>query len=112
MRKSHLHHLQILGQKYFYKILEEPKRIILHNTLVAAHKADQQKQIISQYLTRYTIDMQVEPTCAASEINSNTRSLPEIVSHISPKVPFSSVKPTARASAKEREPFLSPICST
>jgi hypothetical protein len=49
-------------------------------------------------------------TCAESEISSKTRSLPDTVSHISPRVPFSSVKPAARASAKEREPFLSPIC--
>lgn len=48
-------------------------------------------------------------TCAESEINNKTRSLPEIVSHMSPKVPFSSVKPAARASSKEQEPFLKQI---
>lgn len=49
-------------------------------------------------------------TWAASEIKSKTKSLPDIVSHISPKVPVSSVNPAARASANEREPFLRPIC--
>jgi hypothetical protein len=49
-------------------------------------------------------------TCAESEINNNTRSLPDIVSHMSPRVPLSSVNPASRASLKEREPFLSPIC--
>ena len=51
-----------------------------------------------------------QPTWAASEIKSKTKSLPEMVSHISPRVPFSSVKPAARASENEREPFLKPIC--
>jgi len=49
------------------------------------------------------------PTCAASEIKSSTKSLPDTVSHMSPRVPSSSLKPAARASAKEREPFLRPI---
>jgi hypothetical protein len=48
-------------------------------------------------------------TCAASDISSNTRSLPETVSQISPKVPLSSVNPAARASSKDLDPFRRPI---
>jgi hypothetical protein len=51
----------------------------------------------------------MEQTCAASDISSNTRSLPEIVSQISPKVPLSSVNPAARASSKDLDPFRRPI---
>jgi hypothetical protein len=48
-------------------------------------------------------------TYAASDISSNTRSLPETVSQISPKVPLSSVNPAARSSSKDLDPFRRPI---
>jgi len=53
--------------------------------------------------------MSMKQTCAASEISSNTRSLSETVSQISPKVPLSSVNPAARASSKDLDPFRRPI---
>ena len=47
--------------------------------------------------------------CAASDINKITKSELPTTSYISPKVPFSSLNPTALASLNDGDPALSPI---